>query len=90
MILLAIDSRPLPRREASTVGPTVGRDLAMTQAGQDKLMGETAMLALWSCADGGPTGLAPAERARIIQALRAAGLDKDARNFAIEGLLALK
>lgn len=68
----------------------VGRDLAMTQAGHDKLMGETAMLALWSCADAGPTGLAPAERTRIIQALKAAGLDKDARNFAIEGLLALK
>jgi hypothetical protein len=68
----------------------VGRDLALTQAGQDRLMGETAMLALWSSADAGPGGLAPAERARIIQALKAAGLDQDARNFAIEGLLGLK
>ena len=30
----------------------------------------------------------PAERGRIIQALRLAGLDADARNFAVEGLLA--
>jgi len=67
-----------------------GRNLALTQAGEGKLMGETAMLALWACAEAGPGGLAPAERARIIQALRAAGLDADARNFAVEGLLALK
>jgi hypothetical protein len=66
----------------------VGRDLALADAGQAKLMGETAMLALWACADAGASGPAPAERARIIQALKAAGLDKDARNFAVEGLLA--
>jgi hypothetical protein len=68
----------------------VGRNLALAQAAQDRLMGETAMLALWSCAEAGAAGLAPGERARIIQALSAAGLDADARNFAVEGLLALK
>lgn len=66
-----------------------GRSLALAAAGQDHLMGETAMLALWSCADAGASGLAPADRARIVQALRLAGLDADARNFAVEGLLAL-
>jgi hypothetical protein len=66
-----------------------GRSLALAAAGQAHLLGETAMLALWSCADAGPAGPAPAERARIVQALRLAGLDADARNFAVEGLLAL-
>ncbi|CAN7370429.1 hypothetical protein LJR225_002274 [Phenylobacterium sp. LjRoot225] len=66
-----------------------GRSLALAAAGQDHLPGETALLALWSCAEAGPAGLAPAERARIVQALRLAGLDADARNFAVEGLLAL-
>ena len=52
-------------------------------------MGETALLALWSCAEAPTGGLATGERAHIIAALRAAGLDADARNFAVEGLLAL-
>jgi hypothetical protein len=68
----------------------VGRNLALEAAGREKLVGETAMLALWTCADAPPAGLAPAERGRIILALRQAGLDADARNFAVEGLLALK
>jgi len=67
-----------------------GRNLALAAAGQEHLMGEAAMLALWSCAEAGQAGLAPAERARIVQALRQAGLDLDARNFAVEGLLALR
>ena len=66
----------------------VGRDLAMAAAGQGKLMGETAMLALWTCAEAGPAGPPPPARARIVQALKAAGLNADARNFALEGLLA--
>lgn len=67
----------------------VGRNIALAQAAQDHLTGETAMLALWSCADAGAGGLAPGERARIIRALNRVGLDADARNFAVEGLLAL-
>lgn len=66
-----------------------GRNLALAAAGQEHLIGEAAMLALWSCVDAGPAGLAPAERARIVQALRLVGLDADARNFAVEGLLGL-
>jgi hypothetical protein len=67
----------------------VGRNLAMAQAAQGRLMGETAMLALWSCADAGAAGLSAGERVRIVEALKAAGLDADARNFALEGLLGL-
>ena len=66
-----------------------GRSFALAAAGQDHLMGEAAMLALWSCVEAGPGGLAPADRARIVQALRQVRLDADARNFAVEGLLAL-
>jgi hypothetical protein len=67
----------------------VGRDLALAEAARAHLPGETAMLALWTCADAGAAGISPAERTRIVQALRAAGLDADARGFAVEGLLAL-
>ena len=65
-----------------------GRNLALAAAAEDKLVGETAMLALWTSADAGPAGPAVGDRARIVQALRRAGLDADARNFAVEGLLA--
>lgn len=65
-----------------------GRNLALAAAAQEKLVGETAMLALWTSADAGQPGPAPGDRARIVQALRQAGLDADARNFAVEGLLA--
>lgn len=50
--------------------------------------GQAALLALWLAADAGPGGPAPADRARVIRALKAAGLETDARAFAIEGLLA--
>jgi hypothetical protein len=66
----------------------VGRNLVMDDAGRAKLKGETAMLALWTCAEAGAAGLAPGQRARIVRALKAAGLEQDARNFALEGLLA--
>lgn len=66
------------------------RDLALDAAAVRKRMGETALLALWNCADAGPKGLALADRARIVWALRQVGLETDARNFALEGLAALK
>jgi len=74
--------------EVSEGRSAVGRNLAMEDAARAKLAGETAMLALWSCAEAGQGGLAAGERARIVRALRLAGLDRDARNFALEGLLA--
>jgi hypothetical protein len=66
------------------------RDLALDAAAVQKRMGETALLVLWNCADAGPKGLALADRARIVWALRNVGLDADARNFALEGLAELK
>jgi hypothetical protein len=68
----------------------VGRSLALEAAGDQKLMGEAALLSLWICADAGPAGPALGDRVRIVRALHAVGLDADARAFALEGLLALK
>ncbi len=68
----------------------VGRNVALDQAADQKLMGEAALLALWTCAEAGPAGPAIADRVRIVRALHATGLDADARAFALEGLLALK
>jgi hypothetical protein len=65
------------------------RDLALDSAATRKRMGETALLALWTCAEEG-AALSLPDRARIVWALREAGLDTDARNFALEGLAALK
>jgi len=66
------------------------RTFAMEQAAHSALAGETALLALWTSAEAGPTGPAPADRARIIAALSAAGLADHARAYAVEGLLALR
>ncbi|WP_340644271.1 hypothetical protein [Phenylobacterium sp.] len=66
------------------------RALALDIAGAEKLKGETALLALWISADAGATGPAAGDRARIIRALNAAGLEEDARAFALEGLLAVR
>jgi hypothetical protein len=68
----------------------LGRDMALESAGEGKLMGEAAMLALWTCADAGPAGPAIGDRVRIVRALHLAGLEADARAFALEGLLALR
>ncbi|CAN7235509.1 hypothetical protein LJR164_000941 [Phenylobacterium sp. LjRoot164] len=67
---------------------TVARGLALDLGGEAKLMGESALLALWISADAGDAGPATGDRARIIRALRLAGLEADARAFAVEGLLA--
>jgi hypothetical protein len=68
----------------------LGRDIALEAAGDQKLIGEAALLALWTCADAGAAGPAMGDRVRIIRALHAVGLEADARAFALEGLLALK
>ncbi|WP_304189853.1 hypothetical protein [Phenylobacterium aquaticum] len=64
------------------------RMFALDQAGARP--GEVALLALWTSADAGPGGPAPGDRARIIRALKAAGLETDARAFAVEGLLGVR
>ena len=68
----------------------LGRDLALEAAAEQKLPGEAAMLALWTCAEAGPAGPAFGDRVRIVRALHAVGLEAGARAFALEGLLALK
>ncbi|MFI4964316.1 MAG: hypothetical protein ACHP9T_03015 [Caulobacterales bacterium] len=68
----------------------VGRNIALDAAAEQKLVGEAALLALWTCAEAGPGGPAIGDRVRIVRALHAVGLEADARNFALEGLLALK
>ncbi len=67
---------------------TVARGLALDLAGAERVPGETALLALWMSADAGAAGPPVGDRARIIRALKAAGLEDDARAFAVEGLLA--
>jgi hypothetical protein len=86
-----VDRPDLRGRVAALATPEArapaGRNLVMEDAGQAKLKGETALLALWSCLDAPAAGLAASQRARIVRALREAGLAADARNFALEGLL---
>jgi hypothetical protein len=67
-----------------------GRNLAVEEASHRKLMGETALLSLWTLADAGAAGPSVADRARIVHALALAGLPTEARALAVEGLLALK
>ena len=67
-----------------------GRTLALDDAASRKLMGETALLALWTAAEAGTGGLGVADRARIVRALAQVGLETDARAIAVEGLVALK
>ena len=67
-----------------------GRNLALEDASDRKLMGETALLALWTLSDAGTAGPSVADRVRIVRALAQAGLLTEARALAVEGLLALK
>jgi hypothetical protein len=66
------------------------RLLTLEDAAQARRMGETALIALWIAADSGPAGPAPGDRAQIVRALQAVGLEADARAFAVEGFLALR
>lgn len=69
---------------------SAARSFALAYAADRKLMGETALLTLWTAADAGAAGPALADRVRIVHALARAGLEADARAFAAEGLAALK
>lgn len=66
------------------------RLFALELAAERRFVGETAMLALWISADAGVDGPAAVDRARIVRALKTAGLEADARNYALEGLLELR
>lgn len=89
------DAEPGLRGRIAALGGAEGkapqaRSLAMDWAAQQRMMGETALLALATAADAGAGGPATGDRVRIVRALHLAGLEADARAFALEGLLALK
>ena len=67
-----------------------GRLIVLDDAAAAGRQGETALLALSIAADAGPAGPGPVDRARLVRALLKAGLEADARAFAVEGLLALQ
>ena len=97
LLALALESPLTPDRRGLMAGLSLpegkaplGRNLALESAARQRLMGEAALLSLWACADAGPAGPVIGDRARIVQALHAVGLEADARAFALEGLVALK
>jgi hypothetical protein len=67
-----------------------GRLIVLDDAAAAGRQGETALLALSIAADAGVAGPGPVDRARLVRALLKAGLEADARAFAVEGLLALQ
>ncbi|MBP8246998.1 MAG: hypothetical protein KAX56_09040, partial [Phenylobacterium sp.] len=97
LILAALGGPMSPQARGQFAGFTAGdakapaaRAFALDIAGAETLQGEAALVALWISADAGAAGPAAGDRARIIRALKAAGLEEDARAFAVEGLLALR
>ncbi|WP_374472365.1 hypothetical protein [Phenylobacterium sp.] len=88
--LTPADRRRLAAFAAPEGKAPAARSLALADAAGRKLLGETALLALWTAADAGAAGPGLADRARIVHALALAGLETDARAFALEGLVALK
>lgn len=68
----------------------VARAQLLDLAAVEGRTGEAALLALWISAEAGVTGPVQGDRARIVRALKAAGLAAEARAFALEGLLALR
>ncbi|MDQ0466625.1 hypothetical protein QO010_004421 [Caulobacter ginsengisoli] len=96
IILAALGGATSPDARAEfarfDVGKTAAspaRLAALDRAAEAGLKGETALLVLSIAQDAGAAGPAPADRARIIQALRKVGLEVAARDFAVEGLMAL-
>ncbi|KQY96081.1 hypothetical protein ASD21_06145 [Caulobacter sp. Root1455] len=75
-----------PGKSAAPAGRLIVLDAAAAAGRQ----GEAALLALSIAADAGPAGPGPVDRARLVRALLKAGLEADARAFAVEGLLALQ
>jgi hypothetical protein len=97
LILAALGAPMSPRAAGEFATFTAGetrappaRALALDLAADQKLTGQAALLALWISVEAGPGGPAPGDRVRIIRALRSAGLEADARAFAVEGLLAVR
>lgn len=96
IILAALGAPMDPEARAEFAKFDVGKAVApparlaaLDRAAEAGLKGETALLALSIAQDAGAGGPAPADRARIVRALLKAGLDAAARDFAVEGLMAL-
>lgn len=97
-ILLAALSNDLPGPDRARLAgfavpegkAPAGRNLALEAAADSRRVGETALLALWTCADAGAAGPALGDRVRIVRTLIRAGLADDARLFVLEGLAGLK
>lgn len=70
-----------------TADPALWQRLA--EASADRRVGETALAALLLLGNAGPAGTPPAVVARVVGALRAVGLDNDARAIAREAAAAL-
>ncbi|MGA0600226.1 hypothetical protein ACO2Q3_05915 [Caulobacter sp. KR2-114] len=97
VLFLALGDPLSADARAEVAGFDVGRSQAsaaklalLDSAAGAKAKGEAAILALSLAADAGAAGLAPADRARVVAALRRAGLEADARALDAEGLLSLK
>jgi hypothetical protein len=80
-------SRPLTRQVRRLGRRTL---IVLDDAAAAGRQGEAALLALSIAADAGLAGPGPVDRARLVRALLKAGLEADARAFAVEGLLALQ
>ncbi|MFC5355921.1 hypothetical protein [Azospirillum himalayense] len=83
------ESAPTPADAARppTADPALWQRLA--EASADRRVGETALAALLLLGNAGPAGAPPAVVARVVGALRAVGLDNDARAIAREAAAAL-
>ncbi|MBK3732473.1 hypothetical protein GAY29_05010 [Azospirillum brasilense] len=83
------ESEPTPADAARppTADPALWQRLA--EASADRRVGETALAALLLLGNAGPAGTPPAVVARVVGALRAVGLDNDARAIAREAAAAL-
>jgi hypothetical protein len=97
VLFLALGDPLSPDARAEVAGFDAGKPTAsvakltlLDSAAAAKVKGEAAILALSLAADAGLGGLTPADRARVVAALRRAGLEADARALDAEGLLSLK
>ncbi len=71
-------------------GAAPARLMALDLAAEAQAKGETGLIALSIAEAGGAAGPDPADRARIERALVKAGLAKEARAVALEGLITLQ
>ncbi|MFZ5668699.1 MAG: hypothetical protein ACOY4K_04335 [Pseudomonadota bacterium] len=95
LLLAAMGAQLSPDGRAALALADAGRGaaapallMALDAAAAAGLKGETALLAVAAMADAGAAGPPAADRARIVLALRRAGLEAEAEALALEGLAA--